>query len=62
MSELAGIEGGGETSMADHWFEARLSSLGMLDLESKLPRNPGNLALNWLQSTRRMRWADDGLY
>lgn len=57
-SEIAGVEGGGETRTAGHWLEARPCSLGMLDLESKLPRNPGNYALEWAQSTRRTRWAD----
>lgn len=58
MSGIAGVEGGGEPRMAGHWLEARSSSLGTLDLESKLPRHPGNYALNWAQDTRRTRWAD----
>lgn len=48
----------GKPGRAGHWLEARPSSLGMLDLESRLPRYPGNYALNWAQSTRRTRWAD----
>lgn len=45
MSGIAGVEGGGESRMAGHWLEVRSSSLGMLDLESKLPRHTGYYAL-----------------
>jgi hypothetical protein len=54
VSGIAGVERGGESRTADHWPEA---SLGMLDLEPKLPRKPGNYALEWAQSTST-RWAD----
>ncbi|UKZ56166.1 hypothetical protein TrVGV298_009995 [Trichoderma virens] len=54
MSELAGVGRGGEPSMDVHWPEASPGILEMLGLESMLARNPGSLALSWLQSTRRM--------
>lgn len=59
MSELAGVEGGGETSRTGHWSEASPGILEMLGLESMLARNPGSLAAGWLQRARG-GWADDG--
>ncbi|TFA98681.1 hypothetical protein CCMA1212_009500, partial [Trichoderma ghanense] len=56
--ELAGVEGGGETSAAGHWLEASPGALG--DAGSRVNAAPRSWKLRVALAWGRRRWADDG--